>query len=362
MQTTFTPFPLRARGLLEIFDAAIKLYKQYFWVLLGWSAIVSLSTIFGSLLPLGGMAALFIAPLSIGSVVCCVAAAVRGQNVEFGQCWRFTQPRYWMMLGMQLLASMVGGVVLMVMFVIAMAIGFGGIFLFRQSSGVVQVVMAIVGFLALGILMTVITTVVFSWISLVPIVVCMEEDKRGTTALSRAYEMLRGHWLQITTLMTIVALAMMALFAMLAGTTSLLVGLGKIRDMMQGRGLDETALWMGVGAMGVSYAVLWIIWTPLLYLILSVFYLDIRVRQEALDLEWTAHTTAPPVADYSAPGSAVPTFISPMPEESAVSQREYSIPPPAPNSGENAEPPQNPYGTRPLNNESDSGSTPGTPL
>jgi hypothetical protein len=361
---TFTPFPLRARGLLEIFDAAIKLYKQYFWVLLGWSAIVSLASIFGSLMPLGGMAALFIAPLSIGSVVCCVAAAVRGQNVEFGQCWRFTQPRYWMMLGMQLLASLVGGVILLVLIGITMAIGFGGVFLFRQSSGVVQVVMAIVGFVVLGLITTLIGTVVFSWISLVPIVVCMEEDKRGTMALNRAYEMLRGHWLRITTLMTIVALAMLALFAMLAGLASLLVGFGKIGDMMRGGRLDEAALWIGMGAMGVSYVVLWIIWTPLLYLILSVFYLDIRVRQEALDLEWTAHTTAPPVVAYPTPSGAAPTFIGPTPSGDAAPQREYSPPPPTPNyADENVAPPQNPFGTRPLSDEGDTGSTPdSTPL
>jgi hypothetical protein len=346
---TFTPFPLRARGSLEICDAAIKLYKQYFWVLLGWSAIVSLSSIFGSLLPFGGMAALFIGPLAIGSVVCCVAAAVRGQSVEFGQCWRFTQPRYWMMLGMQLLASLIGGIILVVVFGGLMALTFGGVFVFRDSSGLVQIVMAIVGFTILGIVGTIISTVVFSWISLVPIVVCMEEDKRGTTALNRAYEMLRGHWLQITTLMTVVALAMLALFGMLAGLTSLLVGFGKIGDMMQGRGFDETALWMGIGAMGISYAVLWIIWTPLLYLILSVFYLDVRVRQEALDLEWTAHTTAPQINAVVAPAGAPPPFAGAMPAETPTpSPTDYT-------------PPQNPFATRPLDDENNTGSTPGAP-
>lgn len=349
---TFSPFPLRARGLLEIFDAAIKLYKQYFWVLLGWSAIVSLSSVLGSLLPLGGMAALFIAPLAIGSVVCCVAAAVRGQNVEFSQCWHFTQPRYWMMLGMHLLASLIGGVILLLVMGIAMAIGFGGVFLFRQSSGPVQIVLGITGFLLLSLIVTFITTVVFSWLGLVPIVVCMEEDKRGTLALSRAYEMLSGHWLRITSLMTLVGLAMLALFAMLAGLTSLLIGFGKISDMMRGGGLDEAALWMGMGAIGISYIVLWIIWTPLIYLILSVFYLDIRVRQEALDLEWTAHTTAPPVASHLAPNTVAPTFIAATLNDNLAPPPEYSPAPPPPHySAENPVPPQSPYGTRPLSDE-----------
>lgn len=350
---TFTPFPLRARGLLEIFDAAIKLYKQYFWVLLGWSAIVSLSSVFGSLLPAGGMAAIFIGPLAIGSVVCCVAAAVRGQHVEFGQCWRFTQPRYWMMLGMQLLATLIGGLVFMVLIGLSTALALGGVFLFRQSAGAVQIVMAILGFLVFGIVLTIIGTVVFSWVSLVPIVVCMEEDKRGTTSLNRAYEILRGHWLQITTLMTVVALAMLALFGMLAGMVSLLVGIGKISDMMQGRGFDETALWIGMGAMAISYVILWIVWTPLFYLILSVFYLDVRVRQEALDLEWTAHATAPPVSDSPMPQGAASAFISAAPEAPAP---RYSPPMPAGNIS-----PSPTFGTRPLNDESEAGSTPDAP-
>jgi hypothetical protein len=136
---------------------------------------------------------------------------------------------------------------------------------------------------------------------------------------------------------------------MLAGLTSLLVGFGKIGDMMQGRGFDETALWMGIGAMGISYAVLWIIWTPLLYLILSVFYLDVRVRQEALDLEWTAHTTAPQINAVVAPAGAPPPFVGAMPAETPTpSPTDYT-------------PPQNPFATRPLDDENNTGSTPGAP-
>jgi hypothetical protein len=42
-----------------------------------------------------------------------------------------------------------------------------------------------------------------------------------------------------------------------------------------------------------SFSLISILFTPLYDLIIAVYYLDLLVRKEALDLEWTAHTTAP---------------------------------------------------------------------
>jgi hypothetical protein len=292
---TFTPFPLRARGLVEQFDAAIKLYKQYFWVLLGWSAIVTGSGIVGAILPFGGFASLFLTPLAIGSVICCVAAAVRGQSVEFGQCWRFTQPRYWSVLGLHLLASFIGAMAIAIMVGAMVAITIGGVAAFGSSSGAVQVAMGIFAFLVFGTIGTIVGTVFLSWMGLVPIVVCMEDNKRGMPALGRAYEILRGHWLRVTTLMALVGLAMCALLLILASTAALLMGVSNIKQLMNGGGSggSDVALIAGIIGFVGSYTLLMMLWTPLYYLILTVFYLDVRVRQEALDLEWTAHATAP---------------------------------------------------------------------
>lgn len=314
----FSPFPLRARGSLEIFDAAIKLYKQYFWVLLGWSAIVTGASVFGALIPLGSLAAIFLTPLSVGSVVCCMAAAVRGHSVEFGQCWRFTQPRYWMVLGMYIVASIVAFLIAGVLTVVCVGIVVGGAFAFQSSPLSVQIVMGVLAFLVFGVIGTVVWTVSISWVSLVPIVVCMEEDKRGTTALHRAYDILKGHWLRITTLMALVGLGMLAIFAILAGAVALIVGVGQIGDLLQGNGAETLALWLGIAGMGLAYLVLAIVCTPLYYLILTVFYLDVRVRQEALDLEWTAHVTTPVAPAPSAPPGFIPTPVSPSPEYSAT--------------------------------------------
>lgn len=292
---TFTPFPLRARGLVEQFDAAIKLYKQYFWVLLGWSAIVVGASVLGAIIPMGGMASFFLTPMAIGSAVCCVAAAVRGQPVEFGQIWKFTQPRYWPILGLHLLASLVGSLIIAVVIGIIVAIVIGGVYAFGKSSGAVQITIGVLAFLVFGTIVTILGTVFVSWMGLVPIVVCMEHDRRNTSALGRAYDLLRGHWGRITTLMALVGLAMMALLTILASTAVLLVGINNIKDMVAGRGgSDGAAFVLALIAFGGSYTLMWMLWTPLYYLILTVFYLDVRVRQEAIDLEWTAHATAPP--------------------------------------------------------------------
>lgn len=336
---TFTPFPLRARGLVEQFDAAIKLYKQYFWVLLGWSAIVTSISILSSLV-IGGLAGLFLAPLTIGSVICCVAAAVRGQSVEFKQCWRFTGPRYWPVLGLHLLSSFIGAALIAILIGIMVAITIGGIAAFGSSSGAVQIAMGIFAFLVFGTIGTIVSTVFLSWMGLVPIVVCMEDDKRGMPALRRAYEMLRGHWLRITTLMGLAGLAMIALLAILASTAAILVGLDNIRQMASGGGTTTAAI-LGIVGFGGSYTLLLMLWTPLYYLILTVFYLDVRVRQEALDLEWTAHATAPvaspapstlvsnPLAPLEsfAPSSFAPDAYAPN-TYSQTSPAEYSAPTP----------------------------------
>jgi hypothetical protein len=324
---TFTAFPLRARATLEIFDASIKLYKQYFWVLLGWSAIMTGVSMIASVLPVGSMATLFITPLSIGSVVCCIAAAVRGQSVSFGQCWNFTQSRYWWMLGMHILASIVGFLLLFIVFAAAAAIIVGGVFAFRESSVGLQIAMGVLAFLVLGSIATILTTIFMSWIGLVPIIICMEEGTRGMASLRRSYDILSGHWLRITTLMALVGLAMLALFLMLGGLVSLAVGIGRITDLIQGRG-EDAVIWIAIAAMGFLYVVLWTIWTPLYYLILSVFYLDVRVRQEALDLEWTAHTSAPVAAPPETGVAGMP--VDSVPAYSPTGLRSSSVLPPNP--------------------------------
>src|SRR5215216_4333631 len=96
----FTPLPLSARNVLELIDTSLKVYKQYFLVLLGWSALLHLVSLGVARLPgVGGLLAFSLTPLQIAVAACSVAAAVRGQDVSFGQCWEFAKARYPGMIG-----------------------------------------------------------------------------------------------------------------------------------------------------------------------------------------------------------------------------------------------------------------------
>jgi hypothetical protein len=297
---TFSPFPLRARGVIEQFDAAIKLYKQYFWVLLGWSAIVAIASL------VSGLIGFFLTPIVIGAVACSVAAAVRGQSVEFGQCWRFTQPRYWQVLWYSFVATLAGGLVIAAMIGALVALFIAGAAALGNAPTATRVTIGVFAFLSTGTLATLVSTVFISWLGLVPIVVCLEDDKRNSRSLGRAFDLLSGNWLRITALMAIVGAAMLALSAILGGLATFVVGFNNLRELMSGHASDS-ALMHGLLALlgfGGAYTLLLMLWTPLYYLILTVFYLDVRVRREALDLEWTAYATDPHAAlrDVARPG------------------------------------------------------------
>jgi hypothetical protein len=299
---TFSPFPLRARGVIEQFDAAIKLYKQYFWVLLGWSAVVTIASV------VSGLIGFFLSPIAIGAVACCVAAAVRGQNVEFGQCWRFTQSRYWQALWYSFVATLAGGLVIAVTIGAVVALMIAGRGVFENLPQGVFITSFLFVLIAAATLVTIVSTVFISWIGLVPIVVCLEDDKRNSQSLGRAFDLLRGNWMRATWLMALSGAAILVLGGILGGVASLLVGFDTIRELMSGRP-GNSAILAAIRALvgfGSAYTLLWMLWTPLYYLILTVFYLDVRVRREALDLEWTAHATAPstPLREATTPATA----------------------------------------------------------
>jgi len=247
------------------------------------------------------------------------------------------------MLGMHILTWLVAILVIGLLVAVCTVVVVGGAFALQAAPPAAQIGGGVLAFLVLGAIATIVSTVFFSWMGLVPIVVCMEDNHRGTSSLGRAYEILRGHWLRITILMAIVGLAMVALFVIFLGAIWMFAGFEQIRDFALGQTEGTAAMWLAIAAFGISSLILSIVGTPLGYLILSVFYLDVRVRQEALDLEWTAHNTAP-----DAPVLTVEnTFIQTPP----ATQSEYSLP--------SAQPPSpDHYGTRVLNDDAQTNAQP----
>ncbi|RYH06124.1 MAG: hypothetical protein EON57_06845, partial [Alphaproteobacteria bacterium] len=137
----FPALPVRRRETLEIFDTALKLFRRYMWVLIGWSAFVSVM----AFVPLLSSFSFFAMPLLYGSVSCCVAAAVRGQKITFGQCWTFTKPRYGAMLGVLLLSWLVFALVITLFFIAATLIFVAGAFILSNAPVPVITVSSIVG-------------------------------------------------------------------------------------------------------------------------------------------------------------------------------------------------------------------------
>ena len=184
---------------------------------------------------------------------------------------------------------------------------------------------SVVAMIILAVLGTVLSILLFSciaiWANFVQIVVCMEEENRGSQALRRAYDLLRGHWVRVSGLITLLGLGMMALLAIFWAAGALLVGLGTLQDLFKGNSSDG-AIWGLIGVWGASMVAIWIAWNPIFYLTLTLFYLDLRIRKEALDLEWSAHSTTPVEAVGAYPPGAelrsstvetgAPVFASPQ--------------------------------------------------
>jgi len=322
--TAFPPLPVRRRDVLETFDTAIKLYRRYYVVLLAWAAMVHVAPallgvgivyLVPDLLPIYQICAfcvqIFVQPVLIGAVACCIAAAVRGQTVTFRQCWTFFRPRYWPTVGQYLMTRFLAG------------IGWCALF-FGLTMVWLLLVWGVTAVFPLPLFLTVLGSITFLVISLAvvsvigsvlsasmmvtPIVVCLEDDKRGGEAQTRAWQLFKGNWLRITWLYSLIGLAFLSTLGIVMGMWGLWDGIGGMRQAMNGLANNP--------ATAVSFAAVLsfgtMICTPLIYLCSAVLYLDLRVRREALDLEWSAHVSAPPRGDLEqgAPYPAAPKLPS----------------------------------------------------
>ncbi|MBW3634876.1 MAG: hypothetical protein KY445_00245 [Armatimonadetes bacterium] len=287
--TAFPALPVRRRETLEIFDTALKLYRRYFWVLLGWSALVSVM----ALVPILNWLSLFTLPLLYGAASCCVAAAVRGQGVRFRQCWQFTKPRYGALLGVIFLSWLVLGAFAIALSIAFSFVIFGGVLSLANAPQPVQIVVGVIGYVLFLVLFGALGVVAFGWSSMVPIVACLEDDKRGAAALGRSFELLKGNWRRVFGMSLLLGLAVLTVMGIIGGGYSLLAWDG-LREIFNGAIPSENAIFGLAMTVGGFMTVFFTLWNPAQSLVIAVLYLDLRVRREALDLEWTAYASAPP--------------------------------------------------------------------
>ena len=323
----FTPMPLRARGVLETLDLSIKVFRRYAGVLLAWSALIigvcGTVGIFGAisagksmmdssaygyssgaaatqmaslmLSSLGAMSlSFFCFPLIIGAAACCVAGAVRGQRIRFSQCWSFTKPRYWSMLGQTLLAILMLWVSMIGVIIVIAIVAALGVAVVTQLPGMVAVPLGIIVAVCFYAGFFVLMMLAAMWIVLVPVVVCMEQNNRGSNALGRAMSLLRGNWRRAAGLMLLVWLGMLIVGG---------ISQAPFAVMMRDQSSPSGAL---IGVTFVMQMIVWLGLMPFYTLIITLFYLDARVRNEALDLEWSSHTGTP----QQAPNTFAPAMTN----------------------------------------------------
>jgi len=312
----FAPLPVRARTTLEIFDTAFKLFRRYAGVLLGWAFLSSLV----NLIPfVGSFAYVLTLPLFYGAVSCVIAAAVRGQNVRFGQVWGFTKARYGAMVGVLILAGLL---FLALVFGVSMGVALLAVLfisLVAQFGTAATVVAWIVGILAGTVLTSLFLAITVGWFTLAPIVACLEDQHRGSSALSRALSLLSGSWRKACAVSVVTSLASGAAAAIL-GSVIAFVFYGGFDKMIGANASDSASL--GLLATSGGFSTLFLTFSmPVQALVIGVFYLDLRTRKEALDLEWTNYAAQP----------------EPSPEElAAQSARPQAPPPPAPTASLNS--------------------------
>jgi hypothetical protein len=310
--------------VLELLDAAVKVYRQYFGVLIGFSAIVTAATVFG---PGGILLYPLLLPLNVGPVACAIAAAVRGRPVTFNQCWQFTQPRFNRLLTTSLLVGLILFFALIALGILGALLIAGGLAAIANAPVTMRWAIGIGGGLLLAVLLSVLVSALLCWGSLAPVVAAMEEDKRNASAMSRAWELLDGHWLRVVSLMTMLGLGYMALAGICLGAgvavAGVITGLGSLRELLTGN-TGGAAFWIAYLIFVLSQVLLGILWNPIQFLLMTMFYLDVRVRKEALDIEWGAYQSTPaPAAPSSTPDfSAASADLAPAPELSPAVEGE----------------------------------------
>ena len=170
------------------------------------------------------------------------------------------------------------------------AVSLAGTWLFSAINAPteVTVVVAIIGTIIGTVLSSIFSVFAYAWLGLVPIIACLEDDKRSTAALGRAWELMKGSWGRVLGLATLLSIAVIAVMGIVGGSLALFgSGISAFVDD------PESAIWGALLTFGGFFGLFLLFWNPIQTLVLAVLYLDLRVRKEALDLEWSSYASAP---------------------------------------------------------------------
>jgi hypothetical protein len=232
-----------------------------------------------------------VTPLLLGAVGCCLAAAVHGRDVSVKDTWNFISKRYGAVLLAYILSFLVVFLISIGAIILIGLVSFAAIYFFSSqaaSASDIGTILAFVGIIAVSLVAMVFFSWLFAWMGMAPLALCLEGDGRDNSrCLRRTYELMRGNWWRIFGLVSLVGLAILALVLIMMGLASLIIGLGTLKEVTSGQISPESITKLTAGYVG-SFSLISILWAPFYYLALGVQYLDLRVRKEALDLEWAA--------------------------------------------------------------------------
>jgi hypothetical protein len=123
------------------------------------------------------------------------------------------------------------------------------------------------------------------FLSLFPLLACLEEKQKAVRLRKRCIALAWGGSKKLMGLVFLNGLGFLALLVILEGLSSFVISFVFVRDFMQGVSSD-TSVFIAFLAAATSFSFVSMIWSPLYLMTLGTFYIDVRIRKEAFDLEY----------------------------------------------------------------------------
>jgi hypothetical protein len=161
----------------------------------------------------------------------------------------------------------------------------------QSVPGTVASILGVVAIVIFSVIGIVLTLVIVTWMFMVPLVPCLEGQVPSSGPLRRAWDLLRGQWRRALGLMFLLFVCLTALsFIIQAAAGLVAVFSGGDMSWDSFTGISEgVSLVVYMALNTLSSLITW----PFVFLLTAMFYLDLRIRKEALDLEWSAHVSSP---------------------------------------------------------------------
>ena len=296
--------PLRPLGLGEILDGAISYIRRDPKTVLGISAVIALVIALFQFIALAatsrslsvstgstaspedalagslGSATASLVQYAVSGILGVVATglltvvmgqAVLGRRVTAGQAWQRTKARFWALLGLTLLIAVVVGATFGVGVLLAVLVGWG---LSNASVGLGVLVGVVVGIAA---------AVLAAWLSikllLAPVALILE-NAGITLSMRRSWALVEGAWWRTFGIYLLGSILAAIVSSVLAIPFAVVGALTSINSISHGELPLTYTLSTSLATLVSTTIVL-----PFTSGIVSLLYIDRRIRREALDIE-----------------------------------------------------------------------------